>query len=303
MSQTLVDFQRNTSNAVVQLNLCYVGVGKKNGLVSEKLENGLNRSHSGLQCIENPDDELDGCACLIVGGEPKMANTARCNTDMSFNGDGSLPPTPPSPRTPDCEFPSAVVPNLDAVKCGLLKDELYQQTFYLIMDYFKEYAGCGGCTKTNGLNLISIGSLNKAAETLRKICGQLMDKHQLAFKGATQKLVIKNEDDLKIVRSISSEVFKDGITNWGRIATVIAFGAFLSRHLKEVHMENCVDGVAKCIADFLVQEKRDWLVKHQSWDGFVEFFHLEDPESSVRNVLMAFAGVAGLGAGLAYMIR
>ncbi|KFP01264.1 Induced myeloid leukemia cell differentiation protein Mcl-1, partial [Calypte anna] len=37
--------------------------------------------------------------------------------------------------------------------------------------------------------------------------------------------------------------------------------------------------------------------------GFVDFFRVEDLESSIRNVLMAFAGVAGLGASLAYMIR
>lgn len=38
-------------------------------------------------------------------------------------------------------------------------------------------------------------------------------------------------------------------------------------------------------------------------DGFVEFFQVSDPESSVRNMLMAVAGVAGLGATLALLIR
>lgn len=40
-----------------------------------------------------------------------------------------------------------------------------------------------------------------------------------------------------------------------------------------------------------------------SQEGFVDFFRVEDLEGSIRNVLMAFAGVAGLGASLAYMIR
>lgn len=35
----------------------------------------------------------------------------------------------------------------------------------------------------------------------------------------------------------------------------------------------------------------------------MEFFHVEDLESGIRNVLLAFAGVAGVGAGLAYLIR
>lgn len=38
-------------------------------------------------------------------------------------------------------------------------------------------------------------------------------------------------------------------------------------------------------------------------DGFVAFFQVPDTESSVRNALMAFVGVAGIGATLALMIR
>lgn len=38
-------------------------------------------------------------------------------------------------------------------------------------------------------------------------------------------------------------------------------------------------------------------------EGFVEFFQVSDPESTVRNMLMAVAGVAGLGATLALLIR
>lgn len=38
-------------------------------------------------------------------------------------------------------------------------------------------------------------------------------------------------------------------------------------------------------------------------DGFVEFFRVADPESIVRQTLMAFAGFAGIGATLALLIR
>lgn len=37
--------------------------------------------------------------------------------------------------------------------------------------------------------------------------------------------------------------------------------------------------------------------------GFVEFFRVEDVESVVRNALMAVVGCAGIGAGLALLIR
>lgn len=38
-------------------------------------------------------------------------------------------------------------------------------------------------------------------------------------------------------------------------------------------------------------------------EGFVEFFRVPDPESTVRNTLMAVVGVAGIGATLAFLIR
>lgn len=38
-------------------------------------------------------------------------------------------------------------------------------------------------------------------------------------------------------------------------------------------------------------------------DGFVEFFQVSDPECTVRSMLLAVAGVAGLGATLAMLIR
>lgn len=38
-------------------------------------------------------------------------------------------------------------------------------------------------------------------------------------------------------------------------------------------------------------------------DGFEEFFHIPDAETSVRTALTTFVTVAGIGAVLAYMTR
>ncbi|CAK6967798.1 induced myeloid leukemia cell differentiation protein Mcl-1b [Scomber scombrus] len=55
--------------------------------------------------------------------------------------------------------------------------------------------------------------------------------------------------------------------------------------------------------DMRFVSSKDWLIKNNAWDGFVEFFRVADPESTVRNTLMAFAGFAGIGATLALLIR
>ncbi|XP_021564972.1 induced myeloid leukemia cell differentiation protein Mcl-1 [Carlito syrichta] len=123
------------------------------------------------------------------------------------------------------------------------------------------------------------------------------------LSGMLRKLDIKNEDDVKSLSRVMVHVFSDGVTNWGRIVTLISFGAFVAKHLKSINQESCIEPLAESITDVLVRTKRDWLVKQRGWDGFVEFFHVEDLEGGIRNVLLAFAGVAGVGAGLAYLIR
>uniref|UniRef100_A0A8C5VC33 Bcl-2 Bcl-2 homology region 1-3 domain-containing protein n=1 Tax=Microcebus murinus TaxID=30608 RepID=A0A8C5VC33_MICMU len=109
-------------------------------------------------------------------------------------------------------------------------------------------------------------------------------------------------NDVKSLSRVMVHVFSDGVTNWGRIVTLISFGAFVAKHLKSINQESCIEPLAESITDVLVRTKRDWLVKQRGWDGFVEFFHVEDLEGGIRNVLLAFAGVAGVAAGLAYLI-
>ncbi|EOA94028.1 Induced myeloid leukemia cell differentiation protein Mcl-1-like protein, partial [Anas platyrhynchos] len=120
--------------------------------------------------------------------------------------------------------------------------------------------------------------------------------------GMLRKLEIKKEEDLQAVGEVAAHLFSDGVTNWGRVVTLISFGAFVARHLKSVKQEKSIGSLARIITD-LVSSKREWLVSQGGWEGFVDFFRVEDLEGSIRNVLMAFAGVAGLGASLAYMIR
>ncbi|KFV44327.1 Induced myeloid leukemia cell differentiation protein Mcl-1, partial [Gavia stellata] len=121
--------------------------------------------------------------------------------------------------------------------------------------------------------------------------------------GMLRKLEIQKEEDLQSVCEVATHVFSDGVTNWGRVVTLISFGAFVAKHLKSINQEKCISSLAGIITDALVSSKREWLMSQGGWEGFVDFFRVEDLEGSIRNVLMAFAGVAGLGASLAYMIR
>ncbi|XP_075580450.1 induced myeloid leukemia cell differentiation protein Mcl-1 [Pelecanus crispus] len=225
----------------------------------------------------SPEEELDGC-------EPEA--------DRGPAG-GSLPGTPPGPPE--------------------LPDGLRQDSLELISRYLREAAG----EAEPGVKKLFLGLLGgpgrpggsgdavmeKALETLRKVGDGVMQKHELAFQGMLQKLEIQKEEDLQLLREVAAHMFSDGVTNWGRVVTLISFGAFVAKHLKSIHQEKCISSLAGIITDALVSSKREWLTSQGGWEGFVDFFRVEDLEGSIRTVLMAFAGMAGLGASLAYMIR
>lgn len=226
----------------------------------------------------SPEEELDGY-------EP--------DPERGPAGD-SLPGTPPGPPEPP--------------------DGLRQDSLELISRYLREAAGeaepgvkkqlfpgllCGPGRPGGSGDAV----MDKALDTLRRVGDGVLQKHELAFQGMLRKLQIQREEDLRAVCEVAAHMFSDGVTNWGRVVTLISFGAFVAKHLKSIGQERSIGALAAILTDALVSSKREWLTSQGGWEGFVDFFRVEDLEGSVRNVLMAFAGVAGLGASLAYMIR
>ncbi|XP_045068830.1 induced myeloid leukemia cell differentiation protein Mcl-1 homolog [Coregonus clupeaformis] len=104
-------------------------------------------------------------------------------------------------------------------------------------------------------------------------------------------------DDVKFIGVIATSLFEDGTVNWGRVASLAAFGYAVCQYWTEKSREDCVERVGDEISAYLLTDQRDWLVKHNSWEGFVEFFGVSEPESSkcdstLSNILMTVAGVA-----------
>lgn len=75
-------------------------------------------------------------------------------------------------------------------------------------------------------------------------------------------------DDVSFVSVVAKNLFGDGTTNWGRIASLVAFGAVVCQHLKERGRVDCVDLVGHEIATYLLSDQRDWLVKNNSWVSY-----------------------------------
>uniref|UniRef100_A0A3Q3B4V7 MCL1 apoptosis regulator, BCL2 family member b n=1 Tax=Kryptolebias marmoratus TaxID=37003 RepID=A0A3Q3B4V7_KRYMA len=193
---------------------------------------------------------------------------------------GSLPSTPEVDGNPD-------------VPGGAEDEVLENDTKHLISRFLQEFTGL---SKRQW-------SESKELSTMNRVVEDLLTKHRFAYNGIIKKLSLDDKsEDMTFVTKTARSLFADGITNWGRISSLVAFGAVVAVHLKEKGREECVELVGQEISTYLLSEQKDWLLKNNSWSGFVEFFRITDPESTVRNTLMAVAGFAGLGATLALLI-
>ncbi|XP_030605233.1 induced myeloid leukemia cell differentiation protein Mcl-1b [Archocentrus centrarchus] len=190
--------------------------------------------------------------------------------------DGSLPSTP--------EFHSDSESD----------EALERETKSLITSFFRDFTGLSQRRWKE----------SEALKTMKRVVADVLEKHRYAYNGMVNKLSLDERgEDVTFVSAVAKSLFADKTTNWGRIASLMAFGAVVCQRLKEKGRDNCVELVSQEISTYLLSDQRDWLVKNNAWDGFVEFFRVADPESTVRNTLMAFAGFAGIGATLALLIR
>lgn len=75
------------------------------------------------------------------------------------------------------------------------------------------------------------------------------------------------QDNVSFVSAVSRDLFSDGATNWGRIASLVAFGVVVSQCLKENGKSDRVELVAHEISTYLLTDQRDWLIKNNGWVG------------------------------------
>ena len=75
----------------------------------------------------------------------------------------------------------------------------------------------------------------------------------------------EREGDMAFVSDVATSLFSDGTTNWGRVTSLVAFGAALSQWLHERGRDDCVDQVGQEISTYLLTHQREWLIKSNSW--------------------------------------
>nr|XP_057944146.1 induced myeloid leukemia cell differentiation protein Mcl-1 homolog [Doryrhamphus excisus] len=145
---------------------------------------------------------------------------------------------------------------------------------------------------------------SKAHLTMKKVVTRLVDKHRFKYNGIINQLSLdQRADNMAFVGEVAQRLFADGTTTWGRIASLLAFGAVVCQYLKEKERTICVEMVAQEISTYLLSHQRTWLMEHNSWDGFVQFFQEAESDCFVMNALLTFVGLAGIAALLVRLFR
>ncbi|XP_061677470.1 induced myeloid leukemia cell differentiation protein Mcl-1-like [Syngnathoides biaculeatus] len=155
-----------------------------------------------------------------------------------------------------------------------------------------------------GLTTTASWEESKVLSTIKRVVQRLVDKHRFKYNGIINKLALdRRGDDMAFVSKVARLEFADGVTNWGRVASLLAFAAVLSQALTEKRREGCVALVAQEVSTYLLSHQRTWLVQHNAWNGFAEFFEENDVESRMRIVLAAFGGLACISASVLSLLR
>lgn len=85
-------------------------------------------------------------------------------------------------------------------------------------------------------------------------------------EGMIDKLSMEDSwEDPSFVSAVAKSTFADGTTNWGRVASLLAFGAVVCQYLKENGKKDYVELVAQEISTYLLSNQRDWLIKNNAW--------------------------------------
>uniref|UniRef100_A0A3Q3GG85 Anti-apoptotic protein NR13 n=2 Tax=Kryptolebias marmoratus TaxID=37003 RepID=A0A3Q3GG85_KRYMA len=158
-----------------------------------------------------------------------------------------------------------------------------------------------------------------AAAAMRRL-GQAMEaQHQARFHSLAQNFLRHCGPDLcSGLRKVMDEMAGDGHFNWGRVVSLFTFTGVLLRQLQEqqrgskpgldpgqpqeLEPVSC-RALAKTIADYLEEHKKDWLLENNGWEGFCQYSRKAteaSQDSSMKTALVAAAGV-GL-AGLTFLL-
>lgn len=120
---------------------------------------------------------------------------------------------------------------------------------------------------------------SETAAAMRGLAQDMEKQHHARFHSLAQTLRQCGPDPCSSLRKVMEELVGDGHLNWGRVVSLFTFTGVLARQLQEQTRtkpglepgeeqgrvpKNC-RRLAETIADYLGEEKKDWLMENDGW--------------------------------------
>lgn len=125
---------------------------------------------------------------------------------------------------------------------------------------------------------------SEAAAAMRRLAHDMETQHQARFHSLAQTFLKQcGPDPCSSLRKVMEELVGDGHLNWGRVVSLFTFTGVLARlMLEQKDLKPGLDlgkgqelargpglcrGLAETIAEYLGEEKKDWLLENDGWVG------------------------------------
>ena len=107
---------------------------------------------------------------------------------------------------------------------------------------------------------------DQICEKVRILVDEILETYPHIVQMCDGLNVIEVGDTIQVQR-VLEEVFSDGVVNWGRVLTAVAFGGILSLQCEERKIEGCLDAIPNHVTVFVVQRLGGWIVENGGWVG------------------------------------
>lgn len=113
---------------------------------------------------------------------------------------------------------------------------------------------------------------SESAAAMRRLAQDMEKQHQARFHSLAQSFLRQcGLDPCSSLRRVMEELVGDGCLNWGRVVSLFTFTGVLARLMQEQKSTKPGQepgpsrGLAETIADYLGEEKKDWLLENGGW--------------------------------------
>jgi Apoptosis regulator proteins, Bcl-2 family len=114
------------------------------------------------------------------------------------------------------------------------------------------------------------------AETMRRVVDEASLRHKSEFENIIREVGVRNKSQpvdatmcQQTFEAVANELFNDGHYNWGRIAMLYAFAAWLAKHPSDQPSAGGNDEVALAVAEaagvYVTRRLCTWICQQGGW--------------------------------------